>query len=120
MAKILVIDDSPSMRKMVNFTLSNGGHDVTEAENGDSGILQAKSDQFDLVMTDMNMPGISGIEVTTQLRAMPNYKFIPILLLTTESANSTKNEGRKAGATGWIVKPFHPETLLNTVKKILH
>jgi len=118
-AKILVVDDSPSMRSMVKFTLTSAGHDIEEAENGQLGILKAKSSQFDLVMSDVNMPGINGYEFTSQLRELPHYKYTPVLLLTTEHSTEQKTKGRMAGATGWIVKPFQPDALIKNINKIL-
>lgn len=119
MASILAVDDSASMRQMVSFTLKGAGYDVTEATDGDEALQLAKKTQFNLVLTDINMPNMDGIELTKELRALPNYKFTPILTLTTESASDKKQEGKMAGATGWIVKPFNPDQLISTVKKVL-
>jgi len=107
------------MRQMVCFTLTSAGHSVVEAADGLQGVEQAKKAKFDLVITDVNMPGMNGIELVRALRALPDYKFIPMLVLTTESEQSIKQRGREAGATGWIVKPFSPEILLNTLGKVL-
>jgi two-component system chemotaxis response regulator CheY len=106
------------MRQMVGFTLKSAGYDVTEADNGQAGLDQAKTGQYDLVITDVNMPIMDGIEMTRQLRTIANYKFTPVLMLTTESAGDKKAEGKAVGATGWIVKPFNPEQLVNVVKKV--
>lgn len=119
MANVLAVDDSASMRQMVCFTLKNAGHTVTEAADGKQALAKAKATKFDLVVSDMYMPIMDGITLTRELRALPAYKFIPILLLTTESAKDKKMEGKSAGATGWIVKPFSPEQLLGTIKKVL-
>lgn len=119
MADILIVDDSASMRQMVSFTLKSAGHNVVEASDGVDGVNKASAKQFNLVISDVNMPNKSGIELTAELRAKPNYKFTPILLLTTESAGDVKMQGKKAGATGWIVKPFNPQTLVDTAEKIL-
>lgn len=119
MAKILIVDDSPSMRQMVKITLSSAGHDTDEAENGELGLLKVKSTQYDLVMSDVNMPGINGYEFTSQLRQLPNYKFTPVVLLTTEHTTEQKTKGKMAGATGWIVKPFHPDSLTKNIQKLL-
>lgn len=119
MANILIVDDSASMRQMVAFTLKAAGHQVTDAADGAQGLTKAKSSQFDLVISDVNMPNRNGLELTADLRALPNYKFIPILLLTTESSGDKKMAGKTAGATGWIVKPFNPDTLNQTVNKVL-
>lgn len=119
MAKILAVDDSKSMRQMVSMSLKSAGHDVVEAEDGVDGLNAAKSQQFDLVVTDINMPNMNGIELIKALRALPNYKFTPILCLTTESSDDMKGKGKEAGATGWIVKPFSPEKLLSVIQRVL-
>ncbi|WP_396587209.1 response regulator [Bermanella sp. R86510] len=119
MAKILAVDDSASMRQMVTFTLKGAGHDVLEASDGSEALKLAQGQAVDLVLSDVNMPNMNGIELCKNLRQLPNYKFTPILMLTTESAGDKKMEGKSAGATGWIVKPFNPEQLLATIKKVL-
>ena len=119
MATILVVDDSTTMRQMVAFTLTSAGHDVSEASDGNSALATAKTKKFDLVITDVNMPGMNGIDLVQSLRALPDCKFIPILVLTTEAGADLKQRGKSAGATGWIVKPFNPEILLETLKKVL-
>lgn len=119
MANILAVDDSSSMRQMVSFTLKGAGHNVVEAVDGQDALNKAKSQQFDLVVTDVNMPVMDGIEFIRNLRGEANYKFTPMLMLTTESAADKKSAGKAAGATGWIVKPFNPDQLLNTVNKVL-
>ncbi|WP_455216755.1 response regulator [Kaarinaea lacus] len=119
MAKILAVDDSASMRQMVAFTLKGAGFDVTEAADGEEALGKAKGEKFDLVISDVNMPKMDGITLIRELRALPAFKFTPILMLTTESTADKKSEGKSAGATGWIVKPFNPDQLLNTIKKVL-
>ncbi len=119
MATILAVDDSASMRQMVSFTLKGAGHDVVEAPDGEEALRLAKSKKFNLVLTDVNMPKMDGIALTRELRTLPDYKFVPILTLTTESGQDKKSAGKEAGATGWIVKPFNPEKLLSTVQKVL-
>ena len=119
MARILVVDDSASMRQMVAFTLKGAGHTVVEASDGVEALASAKSGSFDLVITDVNMPNMDGITLTRELRALPNYRFTPILTLTTESSAEKKMAGKQAGATGWLVKPFNPDQLLATAKKVL-
>lgn len=119
MASILAVDDSASMRQMVTFTLKGAGYDVTEAADGVEALNIAKANKFNLVLTDVNMPNMDGITLTKELRALPDYKFIPILTLTTESSSDKKMAGKSAGATGWIVKPFNPDQLLATIKKVL-
>jgi len=119
MANILAVDDSASMRQMVAFTLKGAGHDVTEASDGQAALDIAKGKKFDLVLTDVNMPRMDGISLAKELRNLPSFKFTPILMLTTEAGMDKKQEGRAAGATGWIVKPFNPEQLLATIKKVM-
>lgn len=119
MAKILAVDDSASMRQMVSHTLKQQGHEVTEAADGQEALGKAKSGSFDAVISDINMPQMDGITLVRELRALPAFKFIPILLLTTESAPEKKQEGKQAGATGWLTKPFDPDQLLKTVGKVL-
>lgn len=116
---LLIVDDSTSMRQMVAFALSSGGYEVREAEDGQVALDIARTTRFDAVVTDVNMPRMDGIELIRQLRLLPDYKFVPLLMLTTESAGDKKLEGRAAGATGWLVKPFDPDQLLATVRKVL-
>lgn len=119
MATILAVDDSNSMLQMVSFTLKQEGHDVTEAADGMEALELAKKNSFNLVISDVNMPKMDGIALIKQLRTLPAYKFTPLLMLTTESGSDKKQEGKSAGATGWIVKPFNPDQLLATVKRVL-
>lgn len=119
MASILTVDDSTSMRQMVSFTLKGAGYEVVEAVDGVEALEIAKTRSFDLVVTDVNMPNMDGISLIKELRNLPDFKFTPILMLTTESAAEKKQEGKAAGATGWIVKPFDPEQLISTIKKVL-
>ena len=119
MATILAVDDSASMRQMVAFTLKGAGHEVIEAEDGLVALKTAKGKKVDMVVTDVNMPNMDGIALIKELRTLPDYKFTPILMLTTEAGDGKKQEGKAAGATGWIVKPFNPEQLLATIKKVL-
>ena len=119
MASILAVDDSASMRQMVSFTLKGAGYTVVEAVDGVEALNKAKGQKFDCVVTDVNMPNKDGITLIKDLRALPAYKFIPMLMLTTESGMDKKQAGKAAGATGWIVKPFNPDQLLKTIKKVL-
>ena len=119
MATILAVDDSASMRQMVSFTLKGAGFTVVEAVDGVDALSKAKTGKFDLVLTDVNMPNMDGISLIKELRTLPEFKFTPILMLTTESGTDKKGEGKSAGATGWIVKPFNPEQLLSTIKKVI-
>jgi two-component system chemotaxis response regulator CheY len=117
--KILAVDDSASMRQMVSFTLKGAGYEVEEAADGQQALSKAKGGKFNLVISDVNMPVMDGIALIKELRALTDYKFTPILMLTTESTSDKKQEGKSAGATGWIVKPFNPDQLLATVKKVV-
>ena len=120
MAKmVLTVDDSASIRQMVAFTLKSAGCDVIEAADGNAGLAQAKSNNVQLVLTDQNMPGMDGLTLIKSLRALPNFKTTPILMLTTESSDAMKAQGRAAGATGWLVKPFDPQKLLEVVRKVI-
>jgi two-component system chemotaxis response regulator CheY len=114
---ILTVDDSASVRQMVKFTLADAGYQVIEAVDGQDAL--AKLDTVNLVITDLNMPNLDGIGLIKKVRANPACKGIPILMLTTESQESRKQEGKAAGATGWIVKPFTTQQLLAVVKKVV-
>ncbi len=117
--KILTVDDSPSIRQMVTFVLKSAGYTVVEAPDGEAGIAKALAEQFDMIFTDQNMPKIDGLTLIRTLRTHAQYATTPILMLTTESGDSMKAQGREAGATGWLVKPFDPAKLLEVVKKVL-
>ncbi len=120
MAKtILCVDDSASIRQMVGFTLKSAGYEVVEAVDGMDGLDKAKSRTINLVLTDQNMPRMDGLTLIKSLRALPQYKSVPILMLTTESSEAMKSQGRAAGATGWLVKPFDPQKLIEVVKKVV-
>ncbi len=120
MAKtFLVVDDSASMRQLVSFTIKDAGYDVLVAENGKDAVGKLGGKKVDMVITDLNMPEMDGIEFIRKLRSMPEYKFVPIVMLTTESQEGKKQEGKQAGASGWIVKPFQPDQLMDVVKKFV-
>jgi two-component system chemotaxis response regulator CheY len=119
MNSILAVDDSASMRQMVSFTLKNAGYEVVEAVDGEDAFDKARSREFDLVLTDQNMPRLDGIGLTRRLREQPRFKSTPILILTTESSDQMKQAGRDAGATGWLVKPFDPNKLIEVIKKVV-
>ena len=116
--KILTVDDSKTMREMVSFTLKAAGYEVIEAEDGKMALAAINGIKVDAVITDLNMPHMNGFELIRSLRGDPNYKFVPILMLTTEGEDSKKQEGKAAGATGWIVKPFNPDKLVEVVRKV--
>src|SRR5277367_2749683 len=109
MKRVLSVDDSSSIRQMVSFTLRGAGYEVAEAVDGRDGLAKAGGSRFDLIVTDLNMPNMDGLQLIAAVRKLPGYTFIPILMLTTESQAEKKDAGRKAGATGWIVKPFAAE-----------
>ena len=117
--KILAVDDSLSIRKSLSFILGQEGYEVVEAEDGVDALEKVQADKFSLVITDINMPRMDGIELTKQIRQTQGYKFTPIIALTTENQQEKMEEGKAAGATGWIVKPFTSEKLLSVVKKIV-
>jgi two-component system chemotaxis response regulator CheY len=120
MAKtVLAVDDSASIRQMVSFTLKGAGYQVVEAVDGEDGLAKAKSNPVNLVLTDQNMPKMDGLTLIKSLRALPQYKVAPILVLTTEAGDAMKAAGKAAGATGWLVKPFDPPKLLDVVKKVI-
>ncbi len=116
---ILAVDDSASIRQMVAFTLKSSGYEVVEAVDGMDGLDKAKAKTFNLILTDQNMPRMDGLTLIKSLRAMAQYKATPILMLTTESSDAMKQQGRAAGATGWLVKPFDPQKLVEVVKKVI-
>jgi two-component system chemotaxis response regulator CheY len=115
----MTVDDSASLRQMVNVVLRGGGYAVVEAKDGVDALALLEGRDLHLILTDINMPRMDGLELTRQVRAMPQHKFVPIVLLTTESHPEKKQEGKAAGATGWIVKPFTPDQLLAVVKKVV-
>lgn len=116
---ILAVDDSASIRQMVAFTLKGAGYEIVEAVDGQDGLNKSRTKTFNLVLTDQNMPVMDGLTLIKSLRAMPAYKTVPILMLTTESGEAMKIQGKAAGATGWLVKPFDPQKLLEVVKKVI-
>jgi len=118
--KILAVDDSVSIRKSISFVLGQEGYEIIEAVDGQDGLGKAKKEKFALVITDINMPNMDGIELIKQLRQTEGYRFVPIIALTTESQESKMTEGKSAGATGWIVKPFTSEKLIAVVRKIIN
>jgi two-component system chemotaxis response regulator CheY len=107
------------MRKMVSFTLKSAGFSVIEASDGVEGLEKARGHAIDLVLTDQNMPRMDGLTLIKSLRALPEYTSVPILMLTTESSDAMKAQGKAAGATGWMVKPFDPAKLIQVIKKVM-
>lgn len=116
---VLAVDDSTSIRQMVCFTLTSAGYAVVEAADGREGLARANERVFDLVLTDQNMPHMDGLSLIRALREVPAYRQVPILMLTTESSAEMKSQGRAAGATGWMVKPFDPLKLIEVVRKVI-
>ena len=120
MAKVIMTaDDSASVRQMVGFTLKDAGYEVVEAVDGRDALSKLNGSGVNMLITDLNMPNMDGIELIRQVRTQQEFKFMPIVMLTTESQASKKQEGKSAGATGWIAKPFKPEQLVAVVKKVL-
>lgn len=119
MPTVMAVDDSATMRQLVSFILKGAGYDVVEAADGMEALGLAKKNAFHLLITDVNMPRLDGIALVKELRNMPEYRCTPMLMLTTDSASGRKMQGKAVGATGWIVKPFDPDQLLATVKKVL-
>lgn len=118
-ANILTVDDSASIRLTTRIALTNAGYSVVEAVDGADGIAKLSSSQFDLIVTDLNMPNMDGLTMIRELRKMPAHTGIPVIFLTTESDGEIKQQAKAAGATGWLTKPFDPENLVKIVKKVL-
>ena len=118
MQSILAVDDSVAMLQMVAFTLKGAGYEVIEAVDGLDALEKVRGRTVDVILTDQNMPRMTGLELTRSLRSQERFRVTPILILTTESAEETKQAGRAAGATGWIVKPFDPGKLLEVIRKV--
>jgi two-component system chemotaxis response regulator CheY len=119
---VLAVDDSSTIRQMVRFTLSAAGYEVLEAKDGRDALAKltvAPRPKLSIVLTDLNMPSMDGIGLIQHLRADPTYKYVPIVVLTTESETAKKQAARAAGATAWIVKPFRPEQLVAVIQKLL-
>lgn len=116
---IITVDDSPSVRQMVGFTLQRAGYSVVEACDGRDALDKLARNPAHMVIADLNMPNMDGLDLIRHLRREPNYRYVPIIMLTTESEGAKKQAGREAGATGWIVKPFTPEQLVAVVAKVL-
>jgi two-component system, chemotaxis family, chemotaxis protein CheY len=121
--RILIVDDSATLRASVNFVLTDAGYEVVQAKNGNEGLavlnqLKVSNSKVDMIISDINMPVMDGIEFVKEVKKS-EFRFVPILILTTESENAKKMEGKAAGASGWLVKPFKPEQLLWVVKKFV-
>ncbi|HUA54761.1 MAG TPA: response regulator [Candidatus Sulfotelmatobacter sp.] len=118
MKRVLTVDDSKTMRDMVSFTLKQAGYEVLEAGDGSQALSVLGNGRVDCIITDLNMPVMDGLQLIRSVRANPSHKGTPILMLTTEADDTKKSAGREAGATGWLVKPFDPEKLVQTVRKV--
>jgi two-component system chemotaxis response regulator CheY len=119
MATVLTVDDSPSVRQMIKLVLGPAGYTVIEAADGAEGLAKAKANPVKMIITDLNMPVMNGLELIRALRTVPSIVGVPIVFLTTESNDAAKQEAKAAGATGWITKPFKPEQLLAVVGKLV-
>lgn len=117
--RVLAVDDSTTIRQMLNLTLKEAGFDVTLARDGVEALECAKREAYALVLTDVNMPRMDGISLVRALRGEESYRYTPIIVITTESSAEFKSRGREAGATAWIVKPFNPVRLIETVRRVL-
>ncbi len=120
MAKtILIVDDSSSVRQVVGITLRGAGYEVVEGCDGKDGLSKLDGRKIHLIVSDVNMPNMDGISFVKQVKTLASYRFTPVIMLTTESADEKKREGQAAGAKAWVVKPFKPEVLLNAVQKLI-
>ena len=118
--RVLTVDDSRTILAMLHHTLSNAGFEVLQAEDGKQGLDVLKTQQVDVVITDINMPVMDGIEFIKHVRATGNHQSLPILILTTETSQDKRDQGKAAGGTGWIVKPFDPEKLISVIHRVVH
>ncbi len=116
---IMVVDDSASLRQVVSIALKGAGYDVLEAGDGKDALSKLTGQKVHLIISDVNMPNMDGITMVKEIKKLPNYKFTPIMMLTTESEEKKKMEGKAAGAKAWLVKPFQPATMLNAVSKLV-
>ena len=120
MAKtVLIVDDSASVRQVIGITLRGAGYEVLEGVDGMDGLAKLQGQKVHLIVSDVNMPRLDGIGFLKQVKALPNYRFTPVIMLTTETADEIKREGQAAGAKAWVTKPFKPEVLLGAVQKLI-
>ncbi len=117
--RILIVDDSASVRAVQSYVLASAGYEVVEAVDGKDALNKLSSQRFHLILTDLNMPNLDGAGLVRAVRGDPDHRLVPVLVVTTESHESRKQEGRTAGATGWVVKPFTPDQLLSVVRRVL-
>ena len=123
MGKILIVDDSSTLRASVEFTLTDNGHEVLQAGDGQEGLsllhgFEGKEQEIGMIITDINMPNMDGISMIKEIKKT-SFKFTPILVMTTEAEESKKTEGKEAGASGWLIKPFKPEQLMGVVSRFI-
>ncbi|KFC71812.1 response regulator [Devosia neptuniae] len=118
--RVLTVDDSRTILAMLHHTLSNAGFEVLQAEDGKQGLDLLKTQDFDVIITDINMPVMDGIEFIRHVRATGQHQSLPILILTTETSQDKRDQGKAAGGTGWIVKPFDPEKLISVIHRVVH
>lgn len=116
---ILIVDDAASIRQVVGITLKSAGYHVVEAVDGEDGLSKLNGDKIHLIISDVNMPNMDGITFVKELKQLPAYKFTPVIMLTTESQETRKQEGQAAGAKAWVVKPFQPQQMLAAVSKLI-
>ncbi|MDH5179584.1 MAG: response regulator [Gammaproteobacteria bacterium] len=116
---ILIVDDSDSLREVVGIALKGAGYEVIEGADGQEGLNQLDGKKIHLIISDVNMPNMNGIDMVKKIKEMPEYKFTPIIMLTTESGEDMKDQGRSAGVKAWMVKPFKPEQMLDAVSKLI-
>ena len=119
MVAILAVDDSVTIRALIEDTLREAGLDVTVVSDGQQALEAARAARYQMVLTDVHMPGLDGLQLVRELRALEEYRYVPILVITTEAAPEMKAQGKAAGATGWLVKPFDPLKLVATIRRVL-
>ena len=116
---VLIVDDSATIRQVVGMTLKGAGYEVMEASDGKDALNKLDGKKINLIISDVNMPNMDGITFVKEAKKLANYKFTPVIMLTTESQDSKKQEGQAAGAKAWVVKPFQPEQMLAAVAKLI-
>jgi two-component system chemotaxis response regulator CheY len=118
MKTIMAVDDSATVRQALNMTLTGAGYEIIEAVDGDDALSQLEGREIDLLITDLHMPNLNGIELIKRVRSHPDTRFLPIIMLTSESQEEKRQEGKEAGVSGWIVKPFRPDQLLSVIRMV--
>ena len=119
MKKILVVDDSASVRQVARLALSRAGYEIVEAKDGNDALAKLQANKINLIISDVNMAGMDGLTLAREVKQQPKYKFMPIIMLTTESGADKKSQGKAAGVRAWIVKPFEPQSMLDAVAKLI-